>query len=100
MANNQMLRKRLIISGITPSITKDALSQRLASFGTVESIDGVGSLDGNGKQGFGLDPGKFDLLGHLGQPRKFAHLTLVTSQPKLSRCVPEYIVVHVRCPLI
>jgi hypothetical protein len=50
MADNQILRRRLIVSGLTPAITKDALSQRLASFGTVESIDGVGSLDGNGKE--------------------------------------------------
>ncbi|KAF9517099.1 hypothetical protein BS47DRAFT_568503 [Hydnum rufescens UP504] len=69
MADNDILRRRLIVSGLTPAITKDALSQRLTSFGIVESIDGVGSLDGNG------------------HPRKFAHLTLVTTKAKLSRCI-------------
>lgn len=40
--------KRLIISGLTPAIDANTLSQRLASFGTVHSLVGVGMLDANG----------------------------------------------------
>lgn len=42
------ISKRLIISGLTPAIDANALSQRLSSFGTVHSLVGVGMLDANG----------------------------------------------------
>ncbi|KAG8926572.1 hypothetical protein FRC02_008797 [Tulasnella sp. 418] len=64
-----IINKRLHISGITPSVTASDISSRLRSFGEVKAVDGVGLLDGTG------------------QPRKFAYLTLETTQPKLVRCL-------------
>ncbi|KAG8742015.1 hypothetical protein FRC10_002091 [Ceratobasidium sp. 414] len=60
---------RLHISGLTPSITQNDLKQRFATFGEVREVDGVGNLDG------------------LGQPRKFAYVTLESTQAKLARCM-------------
>ncbi|CUA75592.1 hypothetical protein RSOLAG22IIIB_11865 [Rhizoctonia solani] len=64
-----MQTTRLHISGLTPSISASDLKQRFSTFGDVRDVDGVGKLDG------------------VGRPRKFAHLTLETTQPKLSRCM-------------
>ncbi|KAG9084902.1 hypothetical protein FRC06_003836 [Ceratobasidium sp. 370] len=60
---------RLHISGLTPSITQNDLKQRFATFGEVREVDGVGKLDG------------------LGQPKKFAYVTLESTQAKLARCM-------------
>ncbi|KAI9451028.1 hypothetical protein F5148DRAFT_1003802 [Russula earlei] len=63
------ITKRLHISGLTPAITSDDLSRRLASFGSVSALDGLGKLDA------------------LGQPRNFAYITLETTKTQLSRCM-------------
>ncbi|KAG8994861.1 hypothetical protein FRB94_009638 [Tulasnella sp. JGI-2019a] len=60
---------RLIISGVASSATVADLTARFASFGTVRDMEGLGMLDGNG------------------DPRKFAYLTLETTQPKLTKCI-------------
>ncbi|CAE6451779.1 unnamed protein product [Rhizoctonia solani] len=64
-----MQTTRLHISGLTPSISATDLKQRFSTFGEVQNVDGVGKLDG------------------VGMPRKFAYLTLATTQPKLARCM-------------
>ena len=63
------ITKRLIISGLTPSITADDISRRLTTFGTVKATDGFGLTDG------------------LGQPRKFGYVTLETTTGKLAKCM-------------
>ena len=63
-----VITKRLHISGLTPSITQADLSQRLGSFGTLKALDGFGKLDS------------------LGQPRKYGYATIETTKPKLARC--------------
>ena len=60
--------KRLIISGLTSSITADDISRRLTSFGTVKAADG-----------FGLPNG-------VGETRKFGYVTLETTAGKLAKC--------------
>ncbi|TFY79274.1 hypothetical protein EWM64_g4738 [Hericium alpestre] len=47
-------------------ITPDALSARLAAFGTLTTLDGLGALDA------------------FGQPRKYAYITLDTTKGKLA----------------
>ncbi|KAI0332655.1 hypothetical protein GY45DRAFT_1273311 [Cubamyces sp. BRFM 1775] len=66
---DEVITKRIHISGLTPAITAKDLSDRLGSFGTVKSLDGYGVLDG------------------VGQPRKFAYATLETTKGKLARCM-------------
>ena len=63
------ITKRLIISGLTMSITENDISQRLTTFGTVKASDGFGLTDG------------------LGQPRKFGYVTLETTTGKLAKCI-------------
>ena len=46
---DEVVSKRLIISGLTPAVTPDALRNRLLSFGNVRNLDGFGALDGNGE---------------------------------------------------
>ena len=65
---SKIISKRLHISGLTPAISSDDLSRRLGSFGSVTALDGLGKLDA------------------LGQPRKFAYVTLQATKPQLSRC--------------
>jgi len=65
---DSIITKRLIISGLTPSITAEDISRRLTSFGTVKAADGFGLPDG------------------LGQPRKFGYVTLETTASKLAKC--------------
>lgn len=67
----ELITKRLHVSGLTPAISPTDLSQKLGSFGSVKSLDGFGQLDG------------------LGEPRKFGYVTIETTKPKLARC--EYI---------
>ncbi|TFY76106.1 hypothetical protein EWM64_g7909 [Hericium alpestre] len=66
---DEPITKRLHISGLTPAITPDALSARLATFGTLTALDGLGALDA------------------LGQPRKYAYVTLDTTKGKLAKCM-------------
>ena len=66
---DETITKRIHISGLTPAISQQDLANRLSSFGTVQSIDGFGLLDG------------------VGQPRKFAYATLETTKGKLARCM-------------
>ncbi|KAI0311793.1 hypothetical protein OF83DRAFT_721244 [Amylostereum chailletii] len=66
---DELVTKRLHVSGITPAITADDLSRRLGSFGTVTSLDGFGKRDA------------------LGQPRKFAYASLETTKGKLAKCM-------------
>ncbi|KAG8843419.1 hypothetical protein FRB96_004052 [Tulasnella sp. 330] len=63
------INKRLIISGVAPSASTADLTARFASFGTVLDAEGIGLLDGNGDS------------------RKFAYLTLETTQQKLTKCI-------------
>ncbi|KAI0248754.1 hypothetical protein BJV78DRAFT_1233136 [Lactifluus subvellereus] len=63
------ITKRLHISGLTPAISSHHLSHRLGTFGTVAALDGLGKLDA------------------LGQPRKFAYVTLETTKTQLSKCM-------------
>ncbi|KDR80972.1 hypothetical protein GALMADRAFT_136042 [Galerina marginata CBS 339.88] len=63
------ITKRLIISGLTPSISADDISRRLTTFGTVKATDGFGLPDG------------------VGQPRKFGYVTLETTVGNLSKCM-------------
>ena len=65
---DELITKRLHVSGLTPSITPADLSQKLGSFGTVKALDGFGKVDA------------------LGQPRKFGYVTIETTKPKLARC--------------
>ena len=69
---DEPITKRIHISGLTPAITQQDLSNRLSSFGTVKSIDGFGLVDA------------------VGQPRKFAYATLETTKGKLARCTFNY----------
>jgi hypothetical protein len=63
-----IITKRLHISGLTPAITAADLSQKLGSFGSVKALDGFGKLDA------------------LEQPRKYGYVTIETTKPKLARC--------------
>lgn len=65
---SELVTKRLHISGLTPSITSAELSRRLSAFGTVKDLDGFGTLDA------------------LGQPRKFAYVTLEGTKAHLAKC--------------
>ncbi|QRV88334.1 RNA recognition motif protein [Ceratobasidium sp. AG-Ba] len=60
---------RLHISGLTPAITQNDIKTRFSTFGEVKDVDGVGKLDG------------------LGQPKKFAYVTLESTKDKLARCM-------------
>ena len=64
----EVITKRVHISGLTPAITAKDLPECLASLGPVKAIDGFGALDA------------------LEQPRKFAYATLETTKGKLARC--------------
>ena len=72
MSENALITKRLHVSGLTPALTANDLSQRLSSFGTVKALDGFGLLDG------------------LGQPRKFGYITIETTPAKLAKCTRQY----------
>ena len=70
------ITKRLIISGLTTSISADDISRRLSTFGTVKASDGFGLPDG------------------LGQPRKFGYVTLETTTGKLAKCMPASLLLN------
>ncbi|KAH9926928.1 uncharacterized protein B0H18DRAFT_303671 [Fomitopsis serialis] len=64
----EIITKRLHISGLTPAITPDDLAKRLGSFGAVKAMDGFGLTDA------------------VGQPRKFGYVTLEATKKNLGRC--------------
>ncbi|KAH7885822.1 hypothetical protein F5I97DRAFT_1809323 [Phlebopus sp. FC_14] len=64
-----LLTKRLHISGLTPSITPTDLERRLSAFGTVKAMDGFGVRDA------------------LGDPRKFAYVTMEIGPKELAKCL-------------
>ncbi|KAF8489972.1 hypothetical protein F5888DRAFT_1808403 [Russula emetica] len=66
---DELISKRLHISGLTTAISSHDLERRLATFGSLTALDGFGKLDA------------------LGQPRKFAYVTLQTTKSQLSRCM-------------
>lgn len=66
---NAIVRKRLHVAGLTPAVSVSDLSQRLGTFGTVVTIDGLGALDG------------------LGRPRPFAYVTIEAKNSQLARCM-------------
>ena len=66
---SELITKRLHVSGLTAALSSHDLERRLAAFGTVTALDGFGKLD------------------VLGQPRKFAYVTLETTKSQLSRCM-------------
>ena len=63
-----MITKRLHVSGLTATITPADLSARFSNFGTVKSLDGFGLFDG------------------VGQPRKFAFVTIEATEGALKKC--------------
>ncbi|KZO92915.1 hypothetical protein CALVIDRAFT_567015 [Calocera viscosa TUFC12733] len=65
----EIITKRLHVAGLTPSITAQDLTARFSSFGSVLAVDGLGLLDG------------------VGQPRRFAYVTLLATPTKLTRCM-------------
>ena len=67
--SRELISKRLHISGLTAALSSHDLERRLAAFGTVIALDGFGKLDA------------------VGQPRKFAYVTLETTKSQLSRCM-------------
>ncbi|KAF7773239.1 hypothetical protein Agabi119p4_5406 [Agaricus bisporus var. burnettii] len=67
--SNSTVSKRLHISGLTPSISQQDLSQRLSTFGTLKSLDGLGLVDA------------------VGNPRKFAYATLEGAPAKVTKCM-------------
>lgn len=80
-----MVRKRLHISGLTPVITVNDINTRLHCFGTVLALDGFGALDALGERD------SRDLFIHtlsfaVGQPKKFAYVTLEATESNLARC--------------
>lgn len=65
---DEIITKRLHVSGLNLAITPADLSQKLGSFGSVKALDGFGNLDA------------------LGQPKKFGYVTIETTKLKLARC--------------
>ena len=65
----EVITKRIQVSGLTPAIRPTDISAKLGGFGTVKALDGFDKLDG------------------LGQPRKFGYVTIETTKTKLARCV-------------
>lgn len=63
-----IVRKRLHVAGLTPSVSASDLSQRLGTFGKVITVDGVGMLDG------------------VGRPRPFAYVTIEAKASQITRC--------------
>jgi len=63
-----LVTKRLHVSGLTPAITKADIERRLSAFGTVKATDGFGACDA------------------LGDPRKFAYVTIEATARDLAKC--------------
>lgn len=83
------VKKRLHISGLTPAITSNDLITRLHGFGKVLSLDGLGILNAVGEC---LSRGPWLLVDSalslgVGEPRKYAYVTLEATEPNLARCL-------------
>ncbi|THH28367.1 hypothetical protein EUX98_g5814 [Antrodiella citrinella] len=65
----EIITKRLQVSGLTPAITPAELGAKLGSFGSVKALDGFGVLNA------------------VGQPRKFGYVTIETTKAKLAKCM-------------
>lgn len=76
---------RLHISGLTPSISAQDIASKLSSFGKVQTVDGFGARDGNGSFEMFL-PARPLIRFHLGDPRKFAYVTLEAQPAQVSKC--------------
>lgn len=63
-----LVTKRLHVSGLTPAITEADIERRLSAFGTVKATDGFGACDA------------------LGDPRKFAYVTIEATPKDLAKC--------------
>jgi RNA recognition motif. (a.k.a. RRM, RBD, or RNP domain) len=68
MTPEQKQEKRVIVSGLTHTISISDLTDRFSAFGIVKAIDGLGKLDA------------------LGQPRKFAFVTLESTPAMHAKC--------------
>ena len=66
-----VLVKRLHISGLTPNFSREALRERLESYGRVLDLIGCDDSFTNG----------------VGQRRPYAFATIETTQPQLARCL-------------
>lgn len=66
--SDEIITKRIHVSGLTPAITSAELTAKLGSFGIVKALDGFGSLNA------------------VGEPRKFGYITIETTKPKLAKC--------------
>ncbi|ETS65130.1 hypothetical protein PaG_00188 [Moesziomyces aphidis] len=62
-------QKRLLVSGLTESFSKEELVRRFSTFGSVLALDGLGKRDA------------------LGQFRPYAYLTLRAPQQQIQRCM-------------
>jgi len=60
--------KRIIVSGLTHTISISDLTNRFSAFGVVKAVDGLGKLDA------------------LGQPRKYAFVTLESTPAMHAKC--------------
>lgn len=74
----ELLTKRLHISGLTTAITPNDIQRRLSAFGTVKAMDGFGAHNA------------------LGDLRKFAFVTLEATPKDLARCTHRF---HIIFPL-
>lgn len=61
--------KRIIVSGLTRTISTSDLTSRFSAFGVVKAVDGLGKLDA------------------LGQPRKYAYVTLESTPAMHAKCI-------------
>ncbi|KAI6003136.1 hypothetical protein EDD15DRAFT_2227232 [Pisolithus albus] len=69
MTEETVVTKRLHVSGLTPSITPTDILNRFSTFGSVKSLDGFGKLDA------------------LGDPRRFAYVTLQGKEKDVAKCM-------------
>lgn len=60
--------KRIIVSGLTHTISTSDLTSRFSAFGVVKAVDGLDKLDA------------------LGQPRKYAYVTLESTPAMHAKC--------------
>ncbi|ORX35300.1 hypothetical protein BD324DRAFT_632243 [Kockovaella imperatae] len=68
MAVAETVQKRLHVAGLIPSITPEHLKDRFKSFGTVNSVEWPGP-------------------DALGQPRRFAYVSIESTLPQLKKCL-------------
>lgn len=92
--------RRLHISGIHSSVKPLELINRFSSFGTIlggeDGVAGLG-LDANGTQTFRRQPSSGLPFAVAGTPRKFAFITLETTDQQLAKCAVTAVSLSV-CP--